>query len=43
MFGGCVSLKEVIIPENIIEIGKFAFNGCESLSQVKLPSQLQKN
>lgn len=35
-FGGCVSLKEVIIPENCIMVKASAFSLCEALERVVL-------
>ena len=41
-FENCVSLKEIDLSETILtHIGDFAFNGCTSLSTVKLPYTLE--
>lgn len=39
-FAGCKDLKEVYIPEGVTNIGDYAFEGCEMLSRVDLPTQL---
>jgi hypothetical protein len=38
----CSKLTSIVIPENVIEIGKLAFESCYSLYSVSLPSTLQK-
>ena len=40
-FENCTSLKEVILPEGITNIGDFAFYKCSSLAEIKLPSTLK--
>ena len=39
-FDGCGSLKELIIPEGVEEIGAFCFRGCGSLEKIILPASL---
>ena len=41
MFRTCVSLKAIVIPDQITEIGSYAFNYCTNLSSVALPSDLK--
>ena len=36
------SIEKIVIPEGVIEIGAWAFEGCTSLAEVHLPSTLQK-
>ncbi len=38
----CTSLKKIEIPDSVTEIGEGAFEGCESLDEVKLPSKIEK-
>lgn len=35
------NLREVVIPEGVVEIGRFAFENCPKLRSVKLPSTLK--
>lgn len=39
-FSGCVSLKSFVLPEGIQIIGNGAFQGCQSMTEIKLPSTL---
>lgn len=39
-FSGCVSLEQVNIPNNAIEIDWKAFAGCESLKNIEFPDRL---
>lgn len=39
-FYGCASLESVELPENMVEIGEYAFDGCSSLRDVKMPETL---
>ena len=39
-FIGCVSLREVSLPETLTDIGACAFANCVSLQQVRLPASL---
>ncbi len=38
VFEGCNKLVSITIPENITNLGQYAFNGCSSLTYVDLPS-----
>jgi len=40
-FENCTALKEVILPEGIVQIGSYAFYRCSSLEDIKLPSTLK--
>ena len=40
-FRECRDLKEVILPEGLLEIGWRAFGGCTSLVNIKFPSTLR--
>ena len=37
---GCTSLREITLPPNLTEIGRFAFSSCTSLSEIALPPNL---
>jgi hypothetical protein len=39
-FSGCVSLREMVIPDGVMSIGCRAFTGCISLTSVVFPSSL---
>ena len=39
-FEGCSSLKEVILPDSVIEIGTFAFRYCTNLEKVQLSNNI---
>lgn len=39
-FSGCTALKDIEIPNNVIEIKKHAFSNCTNLSGVTLPNNL---
>lgn len=39
-FNECSTLTELIIPENIEDIGRQAFSGCKNLAELNLPSKL---
>lgn len=41
-FSNCKNIKEIIIPEGIIEIAPDTFNSCVTLKKVSLPSSLTK-
>ena len=41
-FGGCESLKEIVIPESLTSIGWDAFRHCDALTDVVFPKSLQK-
>ena len=41
-FKDCTSLKTIIIPESVAEIGKYCFWLCESLEEINLPIGLKK-
>ena len=45
-FGDCVSLKTIVLPERLVEIGDYAFQNCKSLNVTEngvfaLPSKLK--
>lgn len=40
-FYGCTSLKEITLPQSLVELGGFTFYGCESLESIVLPSNLK--
>lgn len=40
VFGGCISMKEIHIPEGVTEIGAFAFLGCTALEKIHLPNSV---
>lgn len=40
-FYQCKDLKEIIIPEGVVNIGSYAFNDCSSLKSVVLPKTLK--
>lgn len=41
-FANCSSLKKVVIPEGVTEIGANAFNNCSALETISLPSSISK-
>ena len=41
IFFGCVALRTIIIPDEVIYIGPGAFAGCEALTEIHLPASLQ--
>ena len=41
IFFGCVALRTIIIPDEVIYIGPGAFAGCEALREIHLPASLQ--
>ena len=40
LFDGCSKLVSITIPENITDLGTYAFRGCSSLTSVVLPSNI---
>ncbi|MCQ2169929.1 MAG: leucine-rich repeat protein, partial [Bacteroidales bacterium] len=40
LFDGCTKLVSITIPENITDLGTYAFRGCSSLTSVNLPSNI---
>ncbi|MBQ3572221.1 MAG: leucine-rich repeat domain-containing protein [Clostridia bacterium] len=40
MFRGCISLKEIILPDSITAIGEWAFYNCDSLTSVVIPDSV---
>ena len=41
VFARCKKLKYVQLPDSLLSIGSFAFEGCESLSELRFPGRLQ--
>ncbi|MBR1516471.1 MAG: leucine-rich repeat protein [Paludibacteraceae bacterium] len=41
IFFGCVALRTIIIPDEVMYIGPGAFAGCEALTEIHLPASLQ--
>ncbi len=41
-FGGCTSLKTVVIPEGVKCIGAYMFAGCTSLEEIEIPDSVTK-
>ena len=41
-FGSCAGLREVNLPDGLLEIGDNAFKGCERLTSITLPDGLVK-
>lgn len=39
-FTGCTGLESVIIPDNVVSVGRGAFYGCSSLKNVTIPNSL---
>lgn len=39
-FGGCTSLKKVVIPDGILRIGVNAFSGCAELAEISIPDSV---
>ncbi|MBD5585216.1 MAG: leucine-rich repeat domain-containing protein [Clostridia bacterium] len=40
-FYGCVSLKQITLPQSLVELGGFTFYGCEALESIVLPTNLK--
>ena len=40
VFGGCRSLRELVIPLSVISIGSFTFQNCTSLQELIIPSSV---
>lgn len=40
IFTNCTSLKRVVLPSSLTEIGSGVFNGCTSLSSINLPDSI---
>jgi serine/threonine protein kinase len=38
----CDKLKEVLLPENLIQIGEYSFAKCQSLHKIYIPSSVKK-
>ena len=38
MFEGCESLKEVVFPEDVVELGNAVFKGCTSIESIVIPN-----
>ena len=41
MFSGCSNLQNIIIPDNVTEIGYTAFGWCEKLTSITIGSGVQ--
>lgn len=41
LFEGCTSLRSIILPAGLTEIGKNMFNGCTSLESVYIPDSVE--
>ena len=41
-FDGCINLKEVCLPESVVEIGESAFAGCENLEEINIPNSVRE-
>jgi len=41
-FSGCSALKEITIPESVVEISQNAFSGCSALTDIKIPKSVKK-
>ncbi len=41
-FEGCKNLKEVCLPESVVEIGESAFAGCENLEEINIPNSVRE-
>ena len=41
-FAGLESLRKVVLPEGVVEIGPNAFNICPSLTEVQLPESIER-
>ncbi|MGN0518866.1 MAG: leucine-rich repeat domain-containing protein [Acutalibacteraceae bacterium] len=41
-FANCISLKDIVLPDSIAEIGASAFNGCASLTGITIPKNMKK-
>ena len=39
-FRWCESLKSIVIPDSVTEIGEYAFGGCESLQSIVIPESV---
>lgn len=39
-FSECKELKELILPESLVELGGYSFNGCSTLTTISFPSNL---
>ena len=42
MYYGCSGIKEIVIPENIKEIGRYAYYGLSEISELEIPEQVEK-
>ena len=39
-FGGCTSLKELVLPDGLKSIGNHSFSGCSSLESLIIPESV---
>lgn len=42
VFGNCIGITSVVIPDSVQEIGDYAFKGCTRLKSVVIPNSVQK-
>ena len=40
-FEGCVSLRDLFIPDTVMELGEYAFANCSSLQSIHLPANIK--
>lgn len=41
-FAGCVALETIVMPENLVEIKADCFNGCESISELRVAGKVTR-
>ena len=37
----CKQLKEVVLPDHLLKVGKYAFDGCSNITSITLPSSVK--